>query len=104
MEFEELIVVFVVFGSALAAIKLILDFAKEKNRAKTSGGSSMTTSELKSVMREAIEEAVDHRLERLEKRLEHLEEPRLLASRTTHREELEAPPAPPVARDRDSTR
>ena len=101
---EDALIILIIFGSALIAVKLILDFNKEKYRSKAGGGSSLTTSELKNVMREAIEEAVDSRLERLERRLEEMEEPRLLAAPRTHREELEAPPAPPIARDRDSTR
>ena len=102
---EEALVVMIVFGSIIAVVKLILDFQKEKHKARAlSSGSSTTTSELKQLMREAVDEAIEERFGRLEKRLDKLETPRQLAAPVHHTEEMEVPAAPPVARDRDITR
>ena len=104
---EEVFVVAIIFGSALAAIKMGLSYRRDRLGAKTTTPSdpSLTTSELKSLITEAVEEALDRRISKLEKRLEEREKPRLYPATETPPDETAAEhPAPPlVARDRDIT-
>jgi hypothetical protein len=106
---EEVIVTAIVFGSLLAAIKLWLDYRRDKNQiSATSRHSepSLTTSELKALLTEAVEEVVDARIDRLEERLEAHDRPRLAPFSTAtqpHDAELEHPAQPLVGRDREAT-
>lgn len=105
---EEVIITAIVFGSLLGMIKLWLDYRRDKNQIKASFASpepSLTTSELKRLLTEAVEEAVDERLARLERRLE-AGDPSRPAPAVQHapdEAELEHPAAPLVGRDRETT-
>lgn len=102
---EEALIVFIVFGSILAVIKLILDYSRDKHRANASAGSesSLTSSELRALVQHAVEDALDERFGRLERRLEKMQEPRLMPASMEEVDVSEAKPdSPPIQRDRDS--
>lgn len=102
---DEALIVFIVFGSMLLIVKLALDYARDKHRMRASSesSSSLTSSELRAIVHDAVEEALDDRLARLEKHLEKMPEPRLIPA---GREESDLtsvkPESPPVQRDRDT--
>ncbi len=67
---EEIIVVAIVFGSMLGALKLILDFVREKRGVKSAEADrSMTTTQLSDMIEQEVGRAVSH----LERRIENLE-------------------------------
>ncbi len=67
---EEIIVVAIVFGSLLAALKLILDFVREKRGVKSvDADRSITTTQLSDMIEEEVARSVAH----LERRIENLE-------------------------------
>lgn len=67
---QEIIVVAIVFGSLLAALKLILDFVRDKRGLKSiDSDRSITTTQLSDMIEEEVSSAVKH----LEKRIENLE-------------------------------
>lgn len=68
---EEVLVVIIVFGSALGALYLVLDFLQSKRSSPGSvaAGQSLTTTELS----ELIDESVAKSVKRIEKRIENLE-------------------------------
>lgn len=86
---DEIIIVAIVFGSALGMLKLILDFVAAR---RAPADRSMTTGELT----ETIDEAVDRSTSELRRRIENLEaiavdqpisaEPRLLDDHTSGEE------------------
>lgn len=102
---EEALITAIVFGFAFAVVKLLVDYKKEKAQVHSAdaGGSSLTTSELRQLVRQAVEEVMDERLGPLEKRLEKFGEPKLIPAGRSEETELEQPPSPPVARDRETT-
>lgn len=87
---EEIIVVAIVFGSLLAALKLILDFVRDKRGVKSVGADrSITTTQLSDMIEEEVAGAVKH----LEKRIQNLEAiavdtPMLAEARNVDRLEL----------------
>lgn len=102
---EDALIVFIVFGCIVAVVKLALDYARDKQRVRASegSGSSLTTSELKALMQEAVEDALDERFGRLERRLEEMQEPRLIPASSEEMDLTEAKPeSPPTQRDRES--
>lgn len=102
---EETLIVLIVFGSLLAIVKLALDYARDKHRARYSAasGSSLTSSELKGIVEKAVEDVIDERFVRLERQLEALNEPRLLPSGSEHADVEEFKPEfPPVQSGRDA--
>lgn len=105
---EEALITAIVFGSLLGMLKMWLDYRRDKNQMKAVSRSpdpSLTTSELKTLLSEAVEEAVGPRFDQLEARLEEQTRPRLKPATTYAPEEseLEHPAPPLVARDREST-
>ncbi len=67
---EELLVVVIVFGSALGALYLVLDYLRSKRVGHSAKpDQSLTTSELTAL----IDESVAKSVKRLEKRIENLE-------------------------------
>lgn len=110
---EDVLLVFIIFGSIVAIVKLALDYAREKQRGSSSatGGSSLTSSELKAIMQEAVDDALDERFERFERLLEEMEEPRLIPASTKEADNTDdfdvsevKPESPPTQRDRESLR
>lgn len=102
---EEALVVLIVFGCIVLVTKLALDYAKEKYRIKasSSGGSSLTSSELRAIVRQAVEEVMDERLDVIERRLEALPEHRLLATSERESDLMDVKPqASPVTRESES--
>lgn len=102
---EEALIVFIVFGCVVAVTKLALDYARDKHRMRSSAGSgsSLTSSELKALVQDAVEDAMDERFGRLERRLEKMQEPRLIPANMQDVDVSEAKPdSPPIQRDRDS--
>lgn len=105
---EEVIVTAIVFGSLLGMLKLWLDYRRDKNQIKVSSkpsDSSLTTSELKTLLSEAVDEAVGRRFDRLEAQLDEQSRVRLMPASVSSPDEAELEhPAPPlVPRDREST-
>lgn len=103
---EDALIVAIVFGFLFAALKLFFDYMKGRRESKMSAataGNSLTESELKGLVRAAVEEVLDDRFGGLEKRLEEFTEPRLIPARQPE-EDIEPSPSPPVAGDRESTR
>lgn len=103
---EEVIITAIVFGSLLGIVKLWLDYRRDKNQITASSRSpepSLTTSELKALLTDAIEEAVDRRIDLLETRLATHDRARLASDSGPDDVELEHPAPPLVARDRDAT-
>ncbi len=101
---EEALIVLIVFGCFVLVTKLALDYAKEKHRVKaSSSGSSLTSSELKAIVQQAVEDVMEERFERIERRLDALSEPRLLSphEQETDFDEIK-PTFPPVQRERDA--
>lgn len=101
---EEAVIVLIVFGCFAIITKMVLDYAKEKHRMRaSSAGSSLTSSELRAIIQQAVEEAMDEHFVRIEHRLESLSQPSLL---TAHTEEADLehvkPEVPPVERERDA--
>lgn len=104
---EEALIVLIVFGSLLAVVKLALDYARDKHQARysASSGSSLTSSELKAIVERAVEDVIDERFVKLERRLEALSEPRLLSSGSDQPDIEEVKSEfPPVQSDRDTLR
>lgn len=109
---EDVLVVAIVFGSLLALAKMLLEYNRNKFKVKTTATSepSMTTSELKALLTDAVEDVVDRRFDRLEerlsKRLETDDRRRLMPAVESGPDdvELEHPAPPLVARDRDTIR
>lgn len=105
---EDALIVLIVFGFALLAIKLILDYARDKHRVRASAdtGSSLTQSELRMIVQDAVEDALDERFGRLERRLEKMQAPRLTPASSEAEADIEGarPASPPVQRDFDSIR
>lgn len=104
---EDVLIVTIIFGSALGAVKLILDFLQQRSpQKKSSSGAdaSITTSELKILVHEAVEEALDERFAQFEKRLEKYNEPRLIPAARKEAPQIEKPASPPVASERDAAR
>lgn len=101
---DEVLITAIVFGFMFAVAKLIIDYRKDRTSSKDVSGSSLTTSELHTLIREAVEEAIAPRFDRLRDRLDKMEEPRLMPARQREEQEMEHPAAPPVERDRESMR
>ena len=102
---EEALIVFIVFGCIVAVTKLVLDYSRDKHRARASvgSGSSLTSTELRALVQDAVEDALDERFGRLEKRLDRLQERRLIPANTEDLDVEEAKPEfPPVQSDRES--
>ncbi len=102
---EDALIVFIVFGCIVAVVKLALDYARDKQRVRSSAGasSSLTATELKALVQEAVEDVLDERFDRLERRLEKMQKPRLIPASAEDAVLSEAKPeSPPVERDRDS--
>lgn len=102
---EDALIVFIVFGCIVAVVKLALDYARDKQRVRASAGadSSLTTSELKALMQDAVEDALDERFGQLERRLEEMQEPRPMPANKEDLDLTEAKPeSPPTQRDRES--
>lgn len=101
---EEALITAIVFGCLLGMLKLWLDYKRDKNQISASAGRepSLTTSELKGLVTEAVEEAVDRRFVQLEERLRA---PRLrpASDSSPDETELEHPAPPLVPRDREIT-
>ena len=99
---NEIIVVAIVFGSGLAALKLILDFIHVKRAGKVgSADRSLTTTELN----EMIDDAVARSVHDMQRRIENLEaivvdEPVLPAHRVEDRIELPDEPVEDAAEGR----
>ena len=72
---SEIIVTAIVFASLLAAFKMIVDFRRDKLRIRSaaSASESITTSELKQI----VANAVDERFAQLEERLDNPSQPSL---------------------------
>jgi len=69
---EPVLIVLIVFTSVLALIKMSLDHKSKTLMAQQGDGGSLGTSELKQLIREAVDEAIEpiiERLDRPEKRL-----------------------------------
>ena len=103
---DDVLIVAIIFGFSLVAIKLILDFMKERSHSKStsSAGSSLTTSELKMLVQDAVEEAVDERFTQFEKRLEKRSDPKLIPAAGKNDPEVETRASPPVGSDRETAR
>ncbi len=102
---EEALIVFIVFGCLVAVVKLALDYSRDKHRIRSSAGgnSSLTATELKALVQDAVEDALDERFGRLEKRLDKMQEPRLIPASMEEVDISDAKPdSPPTHRDRDS--
>ena len=73
---EEIVVIVVVAilaGTVSTIVKSVTGYLKSKNAAGTASGSSLTASELKTLLRSAVDEALEPlaaRVERIERRLE----------------------------------
>ncbi len=65
---EDVILVSIIFGSMLGALKLVLDFVQSR-KAKGHVDRSLTATELS----EMIDESVERSLAKIERRIEHLE-------------------------------
>lgn len=105
---EDVFVVAIVFGSLLGMLKLWLNYRRDRNQVSASSRApepSLTTSELKALLTDAIEEAFDRRIDLLENRLAANDRARLAPASSSGPDdvELEHPAPPLVARDRDST-
>lgn len=102
----EVFIVLIVFGFAFAVVKLGIDYAKEKDRSRRApaDGTSLTSSELKALVEQAVEDVVDGRFEKLERQLEAMNEPRLLPAGSKNEIDLEEikPDSPPLQRDQEA--
>lgn len=103
---DEVAVVAIVFAFIFLSLKLLLDYFRDRNKVKASAaGSSMTSSELRNLIEEAVETALGDRLTGIERRLDAFDKPQLMpASQQPENVELEHPASPPIIRDRDATR
>ena len=82
---EDIFIPIIVFSFILSLVYMILHHSKwkykQKQEAARAAGSSLRTSELKEIMREAVEEAtapLAERVQALEAQLRSLETPRLM--------------------------
>ncbi|GEM_PF-3750861 len=102
---EDVLITTIVFGSILAAIKLWFDYLKTRRETHSRGtaGKSLTESELRLLVQEAVGEALQEHMARLEKRLVEHSEPRLIPA-GERGSEFDQPAAPPVRGDRESVR
>lgn len=81
MPAEAVFIVFIVFGFGFLTIKTLVSYAKWRGERKAVKEGSLRTSELKQLMREAVDEAnapLHQRIDRLEGLLEEQHRPRLL--------------------------
>lgn len=106
---DEVIIVAIIFGSILAALKLFFDYRRDRNQTKTSASPepSLTTSELKKMLGEVVDEALDRRLGAMEQRLEERERFKLMPASSSAGQEIaedDHPGAPLVKGDRSATR
>ena len=112
---EEVLIVFIVFGSIVLTIRTFVSYFKWKNENKGAGKEgSLRTSELKALIREAVEEAnvpLHRRIDELEEMLDEQQRPRLmpaeredplLASLTEEDEDHEGAPETVRARQRSA--
>ncbi|MEX0601049.1 MAG: hypothetical protein WD205_10420, partial [Rhodothermales bacterium] len=89
---DEVLIVAIIFGSLLGMLKLWLDYRRDRNQVTppASGAEpSITTSELKALVADAVEEVVDRRFDQLERRLEKRDRSQLLPGRTSAFDDVE---------------
>lgn len=105
MVMEEVFITAIVFAFIFAAMKLFFDYLKTRreNSKKGSTGESLTESELRALVQEAVDGAMETHFRKLEKRLVERSEPKLIPA-GERGGEPERPATPPVAGDRESTR
>jgi len=78
---EAVFIVFIVFGFGFLTVKTLVSFAKWRTERKAVSEGSLRTSELKQLVRDAVDEAnapLHQRIDRLEGLLEEQQRPRLL--------------------------
>ena len=81
MPAEAVFVVFIVFGFGFLTIKTLVSYAKWRGQRNAIKEGSLRTSELKQIVRDAVDEAnapLHQRIDRLEGLLEEQQRPRLL--------------------------
>lgn len=101
---EETLIVFIVFGCVVAIVKLALDYSRDKHAMRASSGasSSLTSTELKAIVQDAVDDAFEVQFGRLERRLDEMQEHRLMPANIEHPDISQAKPeSPPVQRDRE---
>ncbi len=76
MPAEVMVIVIVAMALGLGLIGMIFDYLKHRNKVNNNAGSSMTTSELQSLLRDAVADATEplaERIESIEQRLDRQE-------------------------------